>query len=130
MKTIRIEIEHPLKSTSRNIVWQLIGTTEGLSRWIADSVTRKGTTLTFAWGDEWRHHETRKATLLNLERFGRIRWQWDDEDGTFVEIRMERSQLSDEFTLHIVDFTTDDDEDWIRSAWRHNFDMLSLRSGV
>ena len=131
MATIRIEIEHPLKSTSRNIVWQLIGTTDGLSRWIADSVTLDGDTLTFAWGDEWRHHETRRARLLNLDRYGRIRWRWeDDADDTFVEIRMERGTLSGEFTLHVTDFTPDDDADWLHSAWHHNFDKLRLRSGV
>ncbi len=131
MDTLRIEIEHPLNSTSRNIVWQLIGTADGLSRWIADRVTLKGSTLTFEWGDEWRHHESRSATLLHLDRFGRIRWHWDDDaDDTYVEIRMERGTLSDEYTLHITDFTPADDSDWLYSAWDHNFDNLRLKSGV
>ena len=41
----RIEIEHTLNSTSRNIVWQLIGTAEGLNRWIADDVKMNGKPL-------------------------------------------------------------------------------------
>ncbi len=128
---MKFEIEHPLNSTSRKIVWQLIGTPDGLSLWIADSVVLAGGKLTFAWGDEWRHHETRQATLLNLERFGRIRWRWDDEDDeSYVEIRMERSSLSEEITLHITDFATEDDSDWLQSAWKHNFDKLRVRSGV
>ena len=132
MSTIRLDIEHPLKSTSRNIVWKLIGTADGLARWIADSVKIEGSTITFAWGDEWRHHEARIGTLVCLDRYDRIRWRWNDEDDedVFVEIRMERSSLSDEFTLHITDFTPDDDSDWLQSVWQHNFKMLGLRNGV
>lgn len=132
MSTIRLDIEHPLKSTSRNIVWKLIGTADGLSRWIADSVKLEGDTITFAWGDEWRHHETRSGTIICFDRYDRIRWRWDDDcsDGTYVEIRMERSSLSDEFTLHITDFSPDDDIDWLRSVWQHNFKMFGLRNGV
>ena len=63
MNKKKIEIEHTLNSTSRNIVWQLIGTAEGLNRWIADDVKMNGKHIEFAWGDDWRHHETRQATL-------------------------------------------------------------------
>lgn len=38
----RIEIEHTLNSTSRNIIWQLIGTAAGLEKWLADSVQIDG----------------------------------------------------------------------------------------
>ena len=131
MPTVKIDIEHPLNSTSQKTVWQLIGTTEGLSRWVADRVTLDGSVLTFTWGDEWYHHETRHATLLRLDRLSRIRWHWDgDDDDTFVEIRMERGTLSDEFTLHITDFADDGDTDWLHSAWQHNFDNLRQRSGI
>lgn len=131
MKTKRIEIEHPLNSTSRNIVWQLISTAEGLSGWIADSVVINGNKLTFSWGDAWRHHETRKATITRRDRFAAVRWHWDDEDDdSYVEIRMERGMLSGEITLHIIDFTTDDDSDWLYAAWQHNFDNLKTKSGV
>ena len=131
MGKVKIEIEHTLKSTSRNIVWQLIGTAEGLAMWIADSVSMDGKHLVFVWGDDWRHHETRHATIVSLNRYGLVRWQWDDDDdGSYVEIRMERSALSGEYALHITDFTPDDDRDWLESAWRHNFDRLRLASGV
>ena len=126
-----IEIEHPLNSTSRNIVWKLIGTAPGLSCWIADSVTLNGSALTFAWGDAWRHHETRQATLLKMSPYDRIRWHWnDEEEDTYVEIRMETSQMSGEITLHITDFATEDDEEWTRSAWMHNFANMRTCSGV
>ena len=132
MKRIKIEIEHPLNSTSRNIVWQLISTAEGLQRWIADRVDIDGSTVVFAWGDDWRHHEARSAQFVARDRYGRVRWRWNDESNldTYVEIRMERSALSGEYALHITDFASPDDEEWQRSAWAHNFDRLYRSSGV
>ena len=127
----RIEIEHTLNSTSRNIVWQLIGTAEGLNRWIADDVKMNGKHIEFAWGDDWRHHETRQATLTFNERYERVRWQWDDEDDeSFVEIRMERSTLSGQYTLHITDFVSNDDLEWLQDTWSYNFERLRRTSGV
>ncbi len=131
MKTIKLEIEHPLMSTSRNIVWKLIGTAPGLACWIADRVELEGDTLTLSWGDEWRHHETRSATVLVLDRYKCIRWRWDDDpDDTYVEIRMDRIDISGGITLHITDFTPEDDKEWLYSTWQHNFDRLRMSSGV
>ena len=90
----RIEIEHTLNSTSRNIIWQLIGTAAGLEKWLADSVQIDGDKAEFGWGDDWRHHEIRCATVITIDKFKRIVWRWDDEDDTsYVEIRMERSSI-------------------------------------
>lgn len=71
MEKNKITVEHLLNSTSKNIIWQLIGTDSGLQKWIADSVTLDGDQLTCAWGDANRHHEVRMATISVLEKFGR-----------------------------------------------------------
>ena len=42
MEKNKITVEHLLNSTSKNIIWQLIGTDSGLQKWIADSVTLDG----------------------------------------------------------------------------------------
>lgn len=85
MEKNKITVEHLLNSTSKNIIWQLIGTDSGLQKWIADSVTLDGDQLTCAWGDAHRHHEVRMATVSVIEKYGRIRWSWDDEtDGSYV----------------------------------------------
>ena len=59
MEKNKITVEHLLNSTSKNIIWQLIGTDSGLQKWIADSVTLDGDQLTCTWGDANRHHEVR-----------------------------------------------------------------------
>ena len=127
----RIEIEHELKSTSANIVWRLISTAEGYANWLADSVTSNGDALTFSWGDEWRHHEQRKAHFMKRERLCRVRFHWDDDpDDAYVEIRMERSTLSGTYSLFITDFADEDDTDWLYSTWEKNLKRLHETSGV
>lgn len=131
MEKSRIEIEHTLNSTSRNITWQLIGTDAGLEKWLADSVQIDGDKAEFGWGDDWRHHEIRCATVITIDKFKRIVWRWDDEDDTsYVEIRMERSQMTQQYTLYITDFTDEDDMEWLRDAWKHNFKRLYQSCGV
>lgn len=49
MEKNKITVEHLLNSTSKNIIWQLIGTDSGLQKWIADSVTLDGDQLTCTW---------------------------------------------------------------------------------
>ena len=131
MEKNKITVEHLLNSTSKNIIWQLIGTDSGLQKWIADSVTLDGDQLTCAWGDANRHHEVRMATVSVLEKFGRIRWSWDDEtDGSYVEIRMEKSNLTGGYMLSVTDFTDDGDKEWLMDIWTHNFERLRRRCGV
>ncbi len=131
MNKTKITIEHLLRSTSKSIIWQLIATGEGMAKWIADSAHLEGRQLTLAWGDDTRHHEVRTATVDVIDRFACIRWHWDDvHDGSYVEIRMVPNALTGEFTLHVTDFTDDDDKDWLFSIWEHNFKRLYRSSGV
>lgn len=127
----RIEIEHELKSTSANIVWKLISTADGYANWLADSVTADGDELTFTWGQEWRHHEQRKAHFVAKERLCRVRFHWDDDpEDVFVEIRMERCSLSGTYSLFITDFSDEDDTEWLYSTWEKNLKRLHETSGV
>lgn len=131
MEKNKITIEHLLRSTSKNIIWQLIATSDGLAKWIADNVVLNGKCLTLAWGDAMRHHEERVATIVAMEKYERIRWHWDDDEaGAYVEIRMDRNALTGEYTLHVTDFTDDDDKEWLYDIWHQNFERLYLSSGV
>lgn len=131
MEKNKITVEHLLNSTSKNIIWQLIGTDSGLQKWIADSVTLDGDQLTCAWGDAHRHHEVRMATVSVVEKYGRIRWSWDDEtDGSYVEIRMEKCCLTGGYMLSVTDFTDDGDKDWLEDIWTSNFERLRRKCGV
>ena len=60
----KLEIEQALKSKAPAIIWNLISTADGMTRWLADTVTQEGDMLTFHWGHEWYHNEQRTAHII------------------------------------------------------------------
>jgi len=132
MKKQKVEIAHSLKSNSANIIWGLIGTAEGMARWIADEVVKKGDQLTFTWGNTWSHHEIRNATITAHEKRQRIRFKWEnEEDGdAYVELNMERGMLTNDYTLYITDFAYPEDVDGLRNVWNDNMEKLHRSSGL
>lgn len=132
MSMQKISIDRELNSTSATIIWNMASTPEGMTRWLADSVTQNGDSLTFTWGSPYDHHEKRTATILQKKKNSSIRFAWDDEDGmdTFVEIKIDRSPLTGEFMLHITDFTSPEDREWLFDTWAHNFRRLRRSCGI
>lgn len=57
MSMQKISIDRELNSTSAAIIWNMVSTPEGMTRWLADSVTQNGDSLTFTWGSPYDHHE-------------------------------------------------------------------------
>ncbi len=127
-----LHLERILNCTSANIVWSLISTPEGLSRWIADEVTLEGDKLTFKWGEPWRHHQVQTATLLETckNRFIRIKWDAHDNEGTFMEIKMEKGVLDDNYALYITDFALPDEIEDQKYLWEGDFEKLHQNTGL
>ena len=132
MKKQRIHIEHELTSNSENIIWNLIATAEGLARWMADDVQQSGDTLAFTWGELWSHHEIREAYITDKVRNHYLRFRWKDEedDAAYIELRMEKSDLTGDYTLAITDFAPAEDTDQMRDLWEDNLEQLHRSSGL
>lgn len=132
MKKRKITIEQRLNSKSPNIIWNLIGTPEGLGKWIADEIKQENGILTFTWGMVWSSHEIRRAKITECEKFCHIRFVWEDEDDedAYVELRMEKNILTGEYTLHITDFAEEEDVDGLQGIWRDNMKRLHRTSGL
>ena len=132
MKKQKITVEYSLKSTSPNIIWGLISTEGGLSRWIADDVKENKGKFTFSWGDTWSHHESRTASTLDKARHSFLRLQWDDETDpdAYLELRMSHSEVTGGFTLHITDFALEEDIDSLYDIWEQNLEQLRQTSGL
>lgn len=128
----KLTVTRELKSKSASIIWRLMSTPEGMTGWLADSVTRDGDTLTFAWGHEWSHHEKRQAMVQEEQKGARFRFAWTDEEGegTFVEMALERSTITGEFIMNVTDFAQDEDMEWLEETWEHNFKRLRRKSGI
>ncbi len=132
MSKLQIRIDHELRCNSQGIIWNLISTAEGLSRWLADDVRQDGNKLTLTWGETWSHHEIRHATITGKAKNRRIRFRWDDEDdpNAYIELMMEKSELTGDFILTIIDFADPEEEESLRDLWADNLERLHTTTGL
>ena len=127
----RIDIEYPLNTKSPNIVWEQISSAHGLERWIADHVTEEDGVFTFTWGEPWTEQDVREAHVLESATNDHIRLKWDEEDDdTYFEMRIAKSELTHQLNLLITDFADDDDVDGLKILWESMLDRLHRASGL
>ena len=109
-----------------------MSTPEGLAKWFADDVKFNGGVFTFTWGNDWSHHEVRTASLLEKKDKGyiRLRWSEDEYRDTYLEMRMDRSDITGDYILMITDFAPDGDTDTLVDIWDANMDMLHRSTGL
>lgn len=132
MSKQQVLIERELQSNSKNRIWSIISDTDKLSRWIADEIQEEGKKLHFIWGDLQNSHDSRMATIAKKVKFHYIRLKWTDEEDSnaFLELRMEKSNISDNYVLFITDFAEPDDIDTMEDLWADNLDRLHQFSGL
>ncbi len=132
MDRYKLSIERELKSKSVNIIWPLLSTPEGMSKWLADKVKLSGDNLTFTWGNPRGHHEIRTAKILEKKDFSHIRIKWNEErfENTFIELRIQKSDITGDYILIITDFSIDGDLQTLRDIWEANLDTLRRSTGI
>ena len=132
MNRQRIDIEYPLTTESPNIVWEQISSAHGLERWFANHVSEEDGTFVFTWGELWTEQDTRRAHIIESAKYDHIRLKWDsdEDDDCFWEMRIEKSDLTGHLNLLITDFAEDDDADGLTILWESNLDRLHRASGL
>jgi uncharacterized protein YndB with AHSA1/START domain len=89
MNKTKITIERALRSRTESIIWKLISTPAGLSRWIAEEVRQEGNLLVFTWGKTGQVYETRQADIIEVVKNLSIRFRWqDEEDPSLNELKL------------------------------------------
>ena len=132
MKKTKLSIERELLSNSSNIIWNLISTPEGLARWIADEVQLDGKQLTFTWNKADGTQKTMHAVVTHIHKFSSIRFRWEDEvdANAYVEIRMEKSDITNDHFLCITDFALPDEVEQLEDLWEEDFYRLHQNTGL
>ncbi len=132
MEKQKLNIERVLHSSSQGIIWNFISSPEGMTRWLADKVEGAGGELTFTWGDLWRHHEIRKARIVKQSKNNYIRFRWEDEEdpNAYVELRIEKNELTNDYILLITDFAYEDDIESLQDLWEDNLERLHRNTGI
>ncbi len=131
----KINIEYPLTTTSPAIIWEQISSAHGLERWFADHVTEENNIITFTWGEAWTEQDIRKARILEAVKHDHIRLKWDyededEDDESFWEMSIVKSDLTNHLNLIITDFADDDDADGLKILWESSLDRLHRASGL
>lgn len=123
----KIHIEYPLNATSKGILWSAISTPMGLEGWFADKIISKDNVLTFSWGK----HESRSAAVIAQRTFSFIRFRWldDPNEDEYFELRMNYSELTNDYVLEITDFTTASEVDDLQELWDSQVDTLRRTCG-
>lgn len=132
MKKQRLDVEYPLSARKPDIVWGLISTDHGLGRWIADEVEESNGNISFTWGQPWADHHTLTAKVVEREKNSHIRFRWLEEEDpeAFWEMRIGKSELTDELCLCVIDYALQEEIDDLRSLWDGNMERLHETSGL
>ena len=87
--------------------------------------------FTFTWGEPWTEQDIREAHVLESVVNDHIRLKWDEEDDdTYFEMRIAKSDLTHQLNLLITDFADDDDVDGLKILWESMLDRLHRASGL
>ena len=127
----RIDIEYPLAIKSPALIWEQISSAHGLERWFADHVNEEDGVFTFTWGEPWTEQDVRQAHVIESVINDHIRLSWDEEDDdSYFEMRIDKSDLTHQLNLLITDFAEDDDVDGLKILWESMLDRLHRASGL
>ena len=131
MQKQRLSLEYPLSARKPDLLWQLLSTDHGLERWLADRVVEDNGVLNLTWGNPYGEHHTLKANIVERQKNGHIRLRWvdEEEDDAFWEMRIGRSELTDELCLFVEDYAYAEDIDDLHELWDGNLDRLHQSSG-
>ena len=127
MGKTKFTLEYALGHAAPSRLWNYLQTSSGLGEWFADSVEQDGKQYTFSWGDA-----VQQAALVSMRRDVYVRFHWnDDPERTYFEMRLSRSELTDETTLTVTDHAEDsDDQDELTDLWNQQVDSLKRILGI
>jgi uncharacterized protein YndB with AHSA1/START domain len=124
-KKQKFSLEFPIRC-SPTILFEFIATASGLQEWFADYVDEKDGTFYFGWNG----NNPEVAKVLEKENDKLIRFQWDymDKDEYF-ELRIEKSELSNQTILTVVDFADKKEVKDQSQLWEYQLKELFHRIG-
>ena len=124
----KVQLEYVLRSKSRSIIWNFIATPTGMSKWFADEVERRDSTMIFKWGKE----EQREAKIKHYYEGDSLKMRWKDETdtGCYVEIRLDQNELTLDYILTIIDFAEEGEVNETKDLWDTQVDTLLRISGI
>ncbi len=125
MKRVSFKMEFLFRA-SPSILYQFFTTPNCLIRWFCDEIDITGEVYTFTWegADEI-------AELVEDKENERIRFKWEDADSDdeYLEFKFEKSPVTNETILTLIDFCDDDEIDDQKQLWESQMKQLKQETG-
>jgi len=131
MQKQRLDLEYPLNAGKPDLLWKLLSTDHGLERWLADEVKEENGIMSLTWGNPYSEQHTLHAEIMERQKNSHIKLRWVDEDdpAAFWEMRIGRSELTEDLCLCVVDYAPAEDIDDLHDLWDGNLERLHQSSG-
>ena len=80
----------------------------------------------------WTQQDVRTSEVIGMEEnhFIRLKWDVNEDDNDYWEMRIEKSDFSGKLSLIITDHVDDDDVDYMKGVWNANLERLHAVSGL
>lgn len=122
----QFELEFIIKS-SQKLLFNYISSPTALSEWFAEAVDLDGDTFTFNWeGSE------EKAKIISKVANKSIKFKWleDEDEDTFVELKIQEDELTKDIALIVTDFAYEDELEEAKLLWESQINDLHAIIGV
>jgi len=120
----KIEIEVVLQITPK-LLYKLLSTEEGLSKWFADKVLIKNNEIEFYWAKD--KHE---AIIIAQKENKFFKFSWKDDTDYFVEFSILPTEQNNLSVLKITDFANNEDKETTLLLWNKNIKQLKQSIGL
>lgn len=120
---VKVQFEYVINCSPR-MLFNRLSTASGLAEWFADDVRIRGKIFTFIWeGNE----QEAEMTLKKDNRH--VRFNWLDDENTFFEFRINQDELTSDVSLHVIDFSEEDEVEETRDLWNMQISELKRALG-
>jgi len=123
-----IELEYVLP-VSPKLLYQLISTEEGLSKWFADRVIIQNENISFYWSKQ-----RLDAKILAKKECKFIKYAWNEDieekNNCFFEISIISTSENNTTIIKITDFSEPDEKNENIMLWNTHIDKLKRAMGI
>lgn len=119
----KVVMEYPFQCTPGSL-FRAITTPQGLQSWFADNVVVSGTRYDFFW-----NKSVQSAQMIHCKPNAYVRYQWEEDDDHYFEMRISHQELTGDILLTVIDFADDQERDDCTNLWDAQVDKLKRAIG-
>jgi hypothetical protein len=123
----KIQIEYPMNNMSLSVLWNYVGSGNGLANWFAEKVAVEDKIYRFYWDDS---EESAELISSRAGIYVRFRWLDEEDERAFFEFRISINELTADVLLLITDFVDPDEVSDATDLWNKQVDSLRRIAGI